>query len=262
MNVSRALASIYWFITIAAGAEASPLVSVGNGTPTSWTEAMADGSVSAVTGPLTAPASEYFAQQVVAEGANGFMQEIPILTPDFSVSDGSSERTALVMSWDQPVAPNTLGVSGWMFVYHADPDLMDLTLVLEALAPVGVQDLGVELVDTSGLAEAWFTDSPELGVWDAGYGLDLSLSAPQGQFTTFIADPGFDITQVASLRFDEASNSSIAFPVPDPTGNGTAWNAWSHMAVLPGPMACLPFLLQAPRLRRRRRLGGNAVRRQ
>ncbi|MEM7628969.1 MAG: hypothetical protein AAF356_06055 [Planctomycetota bacterium] len=58
----------------------------------------------------------------------------------------------------------------------------------------------------------------------------------QDPFNSFFEDPGFDITQVASIRFDESGIWSMPFDLSNPAGQNTfAWNAWNHVRITPTP---------------------------
>jgi hypothetical protein len=204
--------------------------------------------------PLSKQTQAFYQQQVAKKGLAGF-QQVPIkLTPDVKVNSQGGQRSAVVMSWQQPQTPNKLGVATMNWTYISDPDLSNYHLSLEALSPHGIEDLGVELMDTSGRTEAWFTDQPGLAAWDKDYGIFTGNAAKQGVFDFFFADSGFDITHVIQIRFDEASLPSDPFTDPDPTGGTGAWNAWSSVYASPEPKTMAPLMLGLvafPMIRRR-----------
>jgi hypothetical protein len=200
---------------------------------------MTDGNVNPVSGPMTGPTSSYYTSLLGGGGPAGFEQKTPILTPDFPITDGSVLRDGLVVSWEQPNNPNNLSVAQWEWGYHADPDLTGLVLTTEALAPIGVYALGIELIDEDGFARGWYRTGPMPPVWDPSYILDVSSPVLQGPFTRFIQDPVFDITRVMKIRFNQSFWPQIPFQVPDPTNNGDAWDAWAHLDVVPEPASLL-----------------------
>ena len=221
-------------------AEASPIIICGDSRSQSWTDAVSGGFVTPVTTALTTQTQTFYQDQVSNHGLNGFEQETPVLTPDFTVSDGSTTRDGMVMSWRQPQDQNTLGVSSWEWSYHADPDLTGLNLNFEALTPKGVFAIGVELIDINGLSKGWYRERPLPTKWDSSYMLNVS-NGLQGPFTAFGEDTGFQLNSVMKIRFNEASLPSDPFVVDDPTGNGAAWNVWSYLDVVPEPSPLLAF---------------------
>lgn len=240
--------------------EASPLFSIGEGGEKTWTQAIADGNVVAVTpGGAVGPGSglTYSANQFyTAQTAGNFEQSLVTLTPDIAISDGSESHQSLVMSWDPPEDdPDRLGVAAWDYVYDIDPDLTRTMLHFSLFPPPGVWDFSLELIDAAGRSRGWFASGPA-PAW-ATYWISPDIAAVQGPFTTFIDQPGFDITTVVAIRLDEAGMQSAPFPV-DPTFNGLAWNAWNHLSIteVPEPSTMVLLLtgglgLVGYRLRRR-----------
>ncbi|HRI44661.1 MAG TPA: PEP-CTERM sorting domain-containing protein [Fimbriimonadaceae bacterium] len=218
---------------------ASPIVRVGDSRPTNWSQGMTDGNVNPVSGPLTGPTSAYYTSLLGGGGPSSFEQKVPILTPDVPITTGIVTRDGLVVSWDQPADPNALGVASWEWGYHADPDLTGLVLTTEALAPIGVFALGIELIDEDGFARGWYRRGPMPPVWDPSYILDVSAPVLQPPFDQFLQDPAFDITRVMKIRFNQSSYPQLPFQVPDPTNNGDAWDAWAHLDVVPEPASLL-----------------------
>lgn len=239
-------------------AHAGPLFFVGEGSPINWADAIASNNVRPVdfaSGP-TFVAQQFYNDQVTSNGLNGVQYITPVLTPDVGISDGSQTHQSLVMSWDLPTDPNTLGVAAWEYVYDVDPDLTNTYLDFSLFAPPGVWDVSVELIDINGRSRGWFLNSPPQ-TWQK-ITIDPDDASAQG-FTAFIDEPLFDITQVVIIRFDEAGMRSTPFPI-DPTGSGLpAWNAWNHVAVAvpePSSLALVSMGILGLLVRRRRRNSG------
>lgn len=229
---------------------ATPIVKVGNNQPTTWTSAMNNGNVVPTTGAFTTTSNTFYNGLASGLGLGGAQQQVPVLTPDVNVSDGSVSRTALVTSWGQP-NPNTLGVAGWEFGYNGDPDLNGLIVDFEAFAPVGTVAIGFELVDMNGLAKSWYRRMP-LDHWDPSYVFNPA-GGLQTPFTDQLTDPGFNLATVLVLRFTSAAPFGTVSVPPDPTGRGELWSAWAHIVVAPEPGTWVAVGIGALALLRRRK---------
>lgn len=224
--------------------QASPLFSIGEGTGTTWQAAINSGRVVPVpaSAGMTQAATDFYAEQAILGGHDGFEPRDAFLTPDVIVSDGTEAHQSLVMAWaTQGDINNDVGdVAAWEYVYDIDPDLTSKFLEFSLFAPSGVWDVSVELIDINGRTKSWFMVGPT-PTWQIAT-LDLTSNAMnQGGFMLF-SDPLFDLTQVVAIRFDESGIWSMPFPVTPlginlpPIGpNGPGWNAWNHVRVFPEP---------------------------
>ena len=221
---------------------ASPFVSIGEGGDQNWTAAMPN--IQPATS-LSYAANEFYNTQIGEEiGTTGqFVTDIEVVLPNLQpfnpVNDGNEDHDSLVMSWDDgEFGDTTLVVAAWEYVYPADPDLSGLMVHFSAWAPTGVWDLSLELIDVNGFSRGWFQGHPG-NLW-TNYWLNVDINPlleagnPQGPFNAFIETPGFDLTQVVSIRLNESSinNPGMAFIDVDPTtGFVGPFNAWNHLIV-------------------------------
>lgn len=218
---------------LATALSASPFVSVGEGQNVSWTDGINNGNVQAAQdSPFVWPSPnevDFYAAQGVP---GSVIYHNAQLTPDLAVSDGAEVHQSLVMSWDLDTADD-LSVAAWDYVYDIDPDLTGKKILFSLLAPPGIWDVSIELVDAAGRWRSWFISGPP-PTW-GNYMLDPSVGI-QGPFNTFLDDPLFDLTMVVGIRFDEAGMFSPTFPAP-PAGAPPlpGWNAWNHVRISPEP---------------------------
>lgn len=244
--MTRRMASIA-LLSCAGVATAQQLPGIGDGQNTSWDAALSSGMISA-TDQLTGAARAFYQQQVdQSDMASGFAAVMPTLNGGVRVSDGQQEFDSLVMSWDVFPDQDIIAVAQWQWNLtgpgRSGVDLSGLKLDFSVLAPQGVWDVSMELIDMNGNARYWAKFGPTNG-WNE---YEICLDDPMGQdpFNSFFEDPGFDITQVASIRFDESGIWSMPFDLTNPAGQNTfAWNAWNHVRITPAPgglvlLACL-----------------------
>ena len=207
----------------------TPLVSIGDGRDQPWNPGLPISSL--VPGP----------DQLAPEVVSGFFApqgQTPILVPSdlqfnvLQVEDlPGNEFDSLVMSWDQP-AGGGLAVAGWEYDYGVDPDLNNHMIHFSLLAPPGIWDVGLELIDVDGDVRGWWVPMPMTNVWQ-NYWIDPSNVSAQGPFTFAFTQAGFELDKVQSIRLYEAGNS-VAIPLPQGTPF-PVWNAWNHLEVRPIP---------------------------
>ncbi len=218
--------------------KASPLFRIGENSSVSWNQAITDGSIQAAPDALSGGAAQqFYANQIGINGVTNIVAANDTQITAFGpVSDGSTEHDSLVMSWDlnNNFQPNDLVVAAWDYVYGVDPDLTGTKVHFSAFPPPGVWDLSLELFDIFGNTRGWFAFAP-VNAW-ANYWIDPSIIGIQGPFGAFHQDPGFDLTQVISIRLNESSMGGTSFIDIDPTtGINNPWNAWNHLSVIPTP---------------------------
>ena len=212
---------------------ASPFFSIGEGTQTSWGQAISSGNVRSVqAGDITWAAEQFY-------GTQGPYQLLGSqLTPDLFVADGNNEvHQSLVMSWDAVQDPNVLSIAAWEYVYDQDPDLTGLILDFSIFAPIGIWDLSVELIDINNNSRGWFSSGVP-NTWGT-HSINPGIGS-QGIFNAYYSQPGFDLSKVVAIRFDEAGMWSPSFPTaPVGAPPGLMWNAWNHVQVTPEPSTLL-----------------------
>lgn len=219
-------------------ASAQQLPGIGDGQNTSWDAALSSGMIQA-TDQLTGAARAFYQQQVdQSPMASDYAAVMPLLDAGVRVSDGQREFDSLVMSWDVFPDQDIIAVSQWQWNLagpgRSGVDLSGLKLDFSVYAPQGVWDVSMEIIDMNGNARYWAKVGPTNG-WNE---YEICLDDPMGQdpFNAFFEDPGFDITQVASIRFDESGIWSMPFDLSNPAGQNTfAWNAWNHVRITPTP---------------------------
>lgn len=233
-------------------AHASPIFAIGEGTGTTWTQAIADGNVVPVSSAdgLTGAATSYYGDRLLNDPTlDGFLLQTATLIPDVLETDGNNE-THLAMRMEWPVTGNNdpgndvLDIAAWEYVYGVDPDLTNTFLQFTILARAGVTDLSLELIDVNGKAKGWFKPGPVTENWGV-VTFDVNLNVPQNGFTVF-QEPGFDLTSVAKIRLDETWRGKV---VPVQVGS----NAWDSLRVTPEPTAFTLLAFGGLMLARRRR---------
>lgn len=250
--MSRRILLLAFFVA-SCWASASPIVRIGDSRPTTWTQGVTNNNVHPATTGLSTQASNYYAIRAAANGLGGGPNSVvPTLTPDINVSDGSTTRQSLVMSWN-PTGTNTLEVAGWEYDYNGDPDLTGLTIDFEAYAPPGIDSIGIEFIDMAGFTKSWFRTLPP-DHWDPAYVFNASSGGGIPPFDVFGEDAGFDLATVMKIRFTEAARYDRVFGIPDPTGRGSQWNAWAHLEVVPEPASMLAMAAGIAGIAMRRRV--------
>jgi hypothetical protein len=238
-----------------AAAQASPLIGIGDCAGCqSWQSAIDSGNLQ----PVFSLTGEEFESYEDSLGSTNFAlsSNIELFANPNVLDDFATSRDALVMSWDSELGTD-LTIAAWEYVYDVDPDLTGTMIHFSALAPPGIWDLSIELIDINGRVRGWFVDGTTLvnGVW-TNHWLDPSNPFAAGFIPGPIQDPLFDLTQVVKIRLDEAGMTTAIF-APPPVGGTIVgqWNAWDHLQVVPEPTTamllglglCLQLLARARR---------------
>lgn len=232
---------------------------IGEGEPISWGQALEMQQIRSVdpVEQLTEAAQIFYSQT-----GHPFELVQSELTPDIPVilrgEDGREEtHESLVMQWNpvgmEPdgiaagdvaegaIDPDILSIAAFQYQYEQpSEDLSDASLHFSLGVPAipntsppipAVWDVSVELIDINGNTRGWFLSDPPVGWTDQW--IMANQIGPQDNWVHIEAGP-FDITQVASIRLDEAG-MSVEFPAP-PEGTNPEiwdWNAWNHLRVEP-----------------------------
>ena len=221
------------------GPAGDPDVSIGEEGETSWSEALESGVVQPVEPgtDLTGAAHQFYDERVsLSDGESEFGLVHVNLIPDVVevVDESGTAHLSLVMEFPDLIDrdPSFLGIGGWDFLYGGATDLSQMVIEFSILAPRGIRDLSLEVIDTNGKTRGWFMPEPET-TW-ADYVIDPSKPAAQGKFTKYKGDSGFDIKKVVKIRLDETSRGSTFFRDVNPvTSSPVAWNAWNDLRVRP-----------------------------
>jgi hypothetical protein len=222
----------------AAAAGLRPDLCIGEGCPTSWTDAIASGLLLPATGLIDT--EERFARD---QGVNAVFRA-PNLYPDINVADeAGNSHQSLVMAWDTTGTDpmSDLVFSAWEYDYPTDPDLTGTRIHLSVYPPRGIWDVSFSIRDSSRRWRTWIIAGPA-PTW-AHIRLNPAIAGPQGPFTHFYEDAGFDLTMATRFRFDESGMNSMAFPIGPVPGLGgpVIWNSWNHFVVTPAPAVVALF---------------------
>jgi hypothetical protein len=243
LRVGAAVVAFVLVGVVAFPVQSGPLFGIGDCAGCqSWGSALAGPNVQVGATSLTPPETAF----LTGTGETfAYAQQVELFNQ--SVSDGFESHDALVMSW-QADPTRDLSLSSWEYVYDVDPDLTGTLISLSLYAPTGVWDFSIELIDINGFVRGWFVAFPPAvnNLWQTIV-LDPTLLVPQGFIPGPIQDAGFDITQVTTIRLDEAGMTSAVFPVPPAGGSlggpNIMWNAWNHLQVIAVPEPSLSGLL-------------------
>lgn len=224
---------------------ASPIISIGEGGDMTWQQALDNGGNLTLNrieaaNDLTSAAQAFYATQVPPGQA---VPVQPDLFANNSVQDQNGEaHDSLVMQWDQNQDPNILSVASWDFHYGVDPDLRNAKIHFSVLAPPGIWDISLELIDINGNSIGWFLPGNGTGIWTE-FWIKAYNWVDQDGFLFFHGGGNFELDKVVTIRLNE-SGMFQDFPVFDPAaplGVGGSqqsifWNAWNHLRVdIPEP---------------------------
>ena len=236
--------------------KASPIISIGEGGNVSWQQALANGANDGITptpaGAPTQAAIDFYTDQINnSPNVSSFQFFQPDLYVNNNVQDNAGDgHDSLVMQWEAIEDPEVLSIASWDYTYGIDPDFSNMRVHFSLLAPVGIWDVSLELIDINGNAVGWFLPGPVNGIWQDHWIKAYNLQ-DQGNWEFYDGSGGaFDITQVIAIRLNESGMFSPQIPFAPAPGGGPVpqtpifWNAWNHLVVkAPEPESLMLFVL-------------------
>jgi hypothetical protein len=179
---------------------------------------------------------------------NGFESHYPGMEPQFRVPDlyvmenipDEPETPGLVMAWGDPQDSGQEVIAAWQYEFTEDPDLTKYIIHLCVFPPCFINTISFGLKDINGNIKSWDWTVGANGVvpCDTQVCFDVRADRGAGQSgaTSYYIDPGFDVTQVQWMIFDENGVWVDSLP-PDPAGFGrNAWNYWKEIWI-EGPVS-------------------------
>lgn len=209
-----------------------------------WEVAVQDGLV----GPVEIGEWNDYMQQWETYGDPCIYPDNVGLTPDFSAypgnpctSDNEPASAGAVMAWAGPGIPTGVYGAGWKLKYPSDPDMTNTIVTVTVLPPCdpGISTVSFGMKEADGDIRAWYWDVP--GTVPCGVATTITIdtsilgvNAGTPVATSWMNNPGFDITQVLELIFDENAIWLGGTSVPPPgTTVARAWNYWYDLTVTP-----------------------------
>jgi hypothetical protein len=245
--------------------QGTPLVAIGEGQPTSWTDAImsellrpVNPAMDGVPGTLR----RFFDSQ---EQTAAFVPSM--LTPDLMVplpgQRGTSEEThqSLLMQWNPLMEGEDVAHAEWQYSLTniRDPgiDLWNASVWFSLGTPVipgagtPIWDVTVSLMDKEGDWATWAQPMPPPG-WSMQH---INFMVGNQGSWVFFTDAGFDLTNVVAIRVGESGRIGT-FPLPPPGAPAGFWdwNAFDSIVIIPTPGA-MALLAGAGLLALRRRRG-------
>ncbi len=225
-----------------------PVISIGEHGDTSWGEALQSGVIQPVEAgtKLSEAAELYYMERIEASEEESEFGLVSVkLIPDVTeVADESGKAySSLVMVFPdmRDRDPSFLGVGAWDYLNGRENDLSGMVIHFSILAPRGIRDLSLEVIDANGNSRGWFMSNPKSN-W-AEYVIDPSKTGPQGLFRIYKGSSSFDITHVVTIRLGETVRGRTFFREPVPTtGSRLSWNAWNDLRILPASRVIKPRL--------------------
>lgn len=242
----------------------TPLVAIGENQPTSWTDAVMSQLLRPVDPTADGtpdPLRRFFGEQ----GTNAAF--VPsTLTPDLMVplpgQRGTSEEThqSLLMQWNPPMEGEDVAHASWQYALTnvRDPgiDLWNGSVWFSLGTPVvpgagtPIWDVTISLMDKDGDWATWGQRMPPPG-WSQQH-INFMMGDQDGW--RYFADPGFDLTNIVSIRVGEAGIIAT-FPLP-PAGAPAGfwdWNAFDSIVIIPTPGSLALLAVAGAMAARRRR---------
>ncbi|MDO8336085.1 MAG: hypothetical protein Q7T74_04900, partial [Candidatus Saccharibacteria bacterium] len=149
-----------------------------------------------------------------------------------SGSDSDPCSPGLVMAWGNPNLPDGSYSAAWKYKYPVDPDLTNSIITVTVFPPCkSINAVSLGLKDIYGNIRAWFWDVNLPGGIPCGVGTAISIDtsipgilAATPAAAGYMSDPGFDITKVVEITFDENAIWVAGTTVPPP--GSTILRAW------------------------------------
>lgn len=182
----------------------------------------------------------------------------PYIIPELYVFEGDPSdpcepnEPGLVMKWGDETTTDGNYTAAWKYSYRYDPDYTNCIIQVTVIAPqfgaapphnqVNIVSLGLQNIPAAtGAARSWY--------WNCGPGTSIPWNTPvtitidtsktgvtaaSPVATNFLNNPGFNLTAVQYLIFDENANIA-ANPSAPPPGQALqhAWNYWQNLTVTP-----------------------------
>lgn len=173
------------------------------------------------------------------------------LPPELYVYPGGlppfPEGEGLVMAWGEEGLPEDNYSSGWQYTYETDKgtrapqDLTGATIKGRIFAPTGINivSIGVATSPTAFRSWTWNVAPGNTIQHNTWYSFTIDLSktgtaAASPRADNYTSTPGFTLTSVTSLYFDETFHPQPGLvTLPPPGGSLNAfWNAWRNIKVV------------------------------
>jgi len=219
-----------------------------------WEDALADGRIQ--------PVPDGVFQAMVDQGSDlpsgrwpePYDTQTEFFTPQvYATQQPYGGEDALVMTWGQS-SVSDYSAAAWDYVYPSDPSLNGLALTFSIFPPWQSTHFSLNLVEadpTRWREFVWHASGnpgdPIPGVWNT-----VTINPTTGTANlnpiVFNSPNGFDITQVARLRFDENIPPPPPGPLPPPPVPAPGlplFNLWNHVEVSPEPSTLAVWSLLA-----------------
>jgi len=139
-------------------------------------------------------------------------------------------EAGVLMAWGSSNDDGQNIIAAWQYEFGQDPDLSRKKIHLCVFPPCNITSISFGMQDINGKMKSWdWTVGPGKAVpcsTQVCFWINLAGGAGQAGATSYYMDPGFDITKVAFLMFDENGVWVDSLP-PDPGNFGRrAWNYW------------------------------------
>jgi streptolysin S family bacteriocin protoxin len=184
--------------------------------------------------------------QPVTEWNNGFESHYPgmssyLRTPNLAVKEEIPQcpgEPGVGMAWGTSADNGKNIIGAWQYEYGADPNLTGFCAHVCVFPPCRINSISFGMKDINGNVKSWDWTVGAGGVLPCStqvcFSINLGGGAGQANATSFYEDPGFDITNVIYLMFDE-NGTWVDSVEADPFGfNEHVWNYWKNIFVEQG----------------------------